>query len=183
MIAEKLFNSGIKIMNGSFGLKKLTALFAAAALIVFAQSAFAQSSPNLRTGQVPTAAQWNSYFAAKQDNLGILPSNILTIPGVTIATSSGPFTIKNEQIFILNKSVGGNTTINLPAISTRRPSPQGDLAIYDWAGNAGSVTIVPNGTEYIMGANSPWVALSGGVAQSGTIITFKPIFPIGWVVQ
>lgn len=30
----------------------------------------AQSSPGLTTGQVPTAAQWNSYFAAKQDVLG-----------------------------------------------------------------------------------------------------------------
>lgn len=30
-------------------------------------AAFAQSSPGLFTGQVPTAAQWNSYFAAKQN--------------------------------------------------------------------------------------------------------------------
>lgn len=32
--------------------------------------ALAQSTPNLITGQVPTAAQWNSYFAAKQDVIG-----------------------------------------------------------------------------------------------------------------
>ncbi len=30
-------------------------------------SADAQSSPGLYNGQVPTAGQWNSYFAAKQD--------------------------------------------------------------------------------------------------------------------
>ncbi len=37
--------------------------------------AFAQTSPNLRTGQVPTAAQWNNYFIAKQDVLGYVPLN------------------------------------------------------------------------------------------------------------
>lgn len=37
--------------------------------------AAAQSSPNLVYGQVPTAAQWNSYFAAKQDTLGYNPVN------------------------------------------------------------------------------------------------------------
>jgi len=38
-------------------------------------AALAQSSPNLIKGQVPTAAQWNSYFAAKQDYLGYVPVN------------------------------------------------------------------------------------------------------------
>lgn len=37
--------------------------------------AFAQSSPGLVYGQVPTAAQWNSYFAAKQNVLGYTPVN------------------------------------------------------------------------------------------------------------
>jgi len=32
-----------------------------------AGAALAQSSPGLVNGQIPTAAQWNSYFAAKQD--------------------------------------------------------------------------------------------------------------------
>jgi hypothetical protein len=37
--------------------------------------AIAGSSPNLQNGQVPTAAQWNSYFASKQDDLGYVPLN------------------------------------------------------------------------------------------------------------
>ena len=45
------------------------ALFAA--LLYSGQTALAQSSPNLQYGQIPTPAQWNSYFAAKQDYLGI----------------------------------------------------------------------------------------------------------------
>ena len=38
-------------------------------------SAFGQSTPGFVYGQVPTAAQWNSYFAAKQDVLGFPPVN------------------------------------------------------------------------------------------------------------
>lgn len=47
------------------------------ALLFFATpyAAHAQSSPGLYNGQVPTAAQWNSYFAAKQDYLGYTPVN------------------------------------------------------------------------------------------------------------
>ena len=41
--------------------------------IVLAGPAFAQTSPNLSYGQVPTAGQWNSYFAGKQDYLGAAP--------------------------------------------------------------------------------------------------------------
>lgn len=37
--------------------------------------ALAQSSPGLTYGQVPTAGQWNGYFAAKQDTLGYTPVN------------------------------------------------------------------------------------------------------------
>lgn len=49
------------------------ALLASAILPALATAAAAQSSPGLVTGQVPTAAQWNSYFAAKQDLLGFTP--------------------------------------------------------------------------------------------------------------
>jgi len=45
------------------------------ALCALASPAFGQSSPNLSRGQVPTAAQWNSYFAMKQDVLGFTPLN------------------------------------------------------------------------------------------------------------
>ena len=38
--------------------------------------AHSQSSPGLVYGQVPTAAQWNSYFMAKQDWLGYRPVSI-----------------------------------------------------------------------------------------------------------
>lgn len=46
-----------------------------ALLALAAPAALAQSSPGLTYGQVPTAGQWNSYFAAKQDLLGYTPLN------------------------------------------------------------------------------------------------------------
>ncbi|MGZ2484261.1 hypothetical protein ACVITL_002784 [Rhizobium pisi] len=54
----------------------LKRIFAAALLFACAAiSAHPQSSPGLTYGQVPTAGQWNSYFAAKQDTLGYTPVN------------------------------------------------------------------------------------------------------------
>lgn len=53
----------------------LSAALVAALLALPTAAAFGQSSPGLIYGQVPTAAQWNSYFAAKQDVLGYTPLN------------------------------------------------------------------------------------------------------------
>lgn len=47
----------------------------AAALAALPSIALAQTSPALYQGFVPTPAQWNSYFAAKQDVIGYVPVN------------------------------------------------------------------------------------------------------------
>jgi hypothetical protein len=70
-------------------------LLAGALLLSSFASALGQGSPGLVNGQVPTAAQWNSYFAAKQNVLGYTPLNIAggvmtgrlttAAPGVTTA--------------------------------------------------------------------------------------------------
>jgi len=74
----------------------------AAALILLAAdvAALAQTSPNLITGQVLTAAQWNALFIAKQDTLGYIPLNtaggvmtgrlVTTSPGATLASFNLP---------------------------------------------------------------------------------------------
>jgi hypothetical protein len=48
------------------------------------------STPNLTYGKVPTPAQWNDYFAGKQDDLGYTPLNIAggTMLGYLVAASS-----------------------------------------------------------------------------------------------
>lgn len=67
--------------------------FAAIAWLLTSGGAFAQSSPGLAFGQVPTAAQWNSYFAAKAD--------------YTPGASAGAITYWNGSAFV---SLPGNTT-------------------------------------------------------------------------
>lgn len=58
------------------GKNKMLKRILTAALLAFSPiAAFAQSSPGLVQGQVPTAGQWNSYFAAKQNVLGYTPLN------------------------------------------------------------------------------------------------------------
>lgn len=73
--------------------RKITTAVAAVFLnaLLWVSGALAQSSPGLVTGQVPTAAQWNSYFAAKQDYLGFTPLNTTSVVGSTpiVATIGG----------------------------------------------------------------------------------------------
>lgn len=62
------------------------------AALLSVSAAEAQTNPNLITGQVLTAAQWNALFAAKQDTLGYTPLNtaggVLTGELVTAPSSS-----------------------------------------------------------------------------------------------
>lgn len=69
-------------------------MFFALAVALSTTAAHAQSNPNLTFGQVPTPAQWNSYFANKQDFLGFPPcittgctltGPLLTAPSTALA--------------------------------------------------------------------------------------------------
>ncbi len=97
-----------------------------------------------------------------------------------IKTAAGPFTLTDEVYLILNKAAPSATTINLPAVSARMAS--GFLYIIDWAGNAGDITITPNGVETIMGMPSWTVGSSGGAGLGGKIC-LKPVVALsGWLV-
>lgn len=67
-------------------------LLGIAALILSVVGAIAQSNPGLVYGQVPTAAQWNSYFSSKNDVLGYNPVNkagdVMTGRLVTVASTT-----------------------------------------------------------------------------------------------
>lgn len=56
-------------------MKFIKTILSAALLSVVSSLAFAQSSPGLTRDQVPTAGQWNNFFAVKQDVLGFTPLN------------------------------------------------------------------------------------------------------------
>ncbi len=107
------------------------------------QLGYAQSSPGLIYGQVPTAGQWNSYFAAKQDVLGFTPLNI----------NGGVMTGKLI-------TAGSNTTqagFNLPPGSAPTTPVNGDL----WATSAGVFSQV-NGSTI-----GPFIA-SGSIPAGGS---------------
>lgn len=56
-------------------------IYTTLAFLAWGGGALAQTSPGLQFGQVPTAPQWNSYFASKQDYTGSIP---LPITGGTM---------------------------------------------------------------------------------------------------
>lgn len=62
-------------------MKKMLRVIFAALLLAAPTAALAQSSPGLVYGQVPTAAQWNSYFASKVD-YPLAPFTLNTVGGV-----------------------------------------------------------------------------------------------------
>lgn len=76
--------------------------------------ALAQSSPGLYQGFVPTPAQWNSYFVAKQDALGYTPVNkagdtmlgrLSTAPssavaGLTVSPGTLPSTLRDGDVWM-----------------------------------------------------------------------------------
>jgi hypothetical protein len=92
---------------------------AAALLIGTAVPAFGQSSPNLVFGQVPTAAQWNSYFIAKQDVLGYQPVNkagdimtgrlVMAAPtttgGINLTPGTAPGSPVNGDLWVTSSSI------------------------------------------------------------------------------
>ena len=90
--------------------------------------AYAQSSPGLIYGQVPTAAQWNGYFTSKQDNLGFTPLNkagdsmtgrlviapsTTSIAGINLSLGVAPLVPNNGDLWAttmgLFAQIGGTT--------------------------------------------------------------------------
>lgn len=111
--------------------------------------AFAQSSPGLTYGQVPTAGQWNSYFAAKQDVLGYTPLNQAG------GTMLGPLKTAPSTISAAGFSL-------LPGVAPNLPN-NGDVwltssGLYYRAGN---ITFGPIGSGTITG---PATSVAGNVA-------------------
>lgn len=82
--------------------------------------ALAQSSPNLIPGQVPTAAQWNSYFIAKQDTLGFtaVRKNGDVMLGL-LRFSMGAPTLSSCGT---NPAVAGNNQAGLVTMGTGSPT-------------------------------------------------------------
>jgi hypothetical protein len=133
----------------------LKGLIVAALLIV---PVWAQTSPGFYTGQVPTAAQWNTAFINKQDALGFQPLNVAG------GTMSGKLTTA--------ASIAGAAGLNLPPGTAPSIPANGDM----WTTSANLFARV-NGITYNLtgaggGSTPSTVNLNSGsltTAQTGTL--------------
>lgn len=130
----------------------MTRVFTALLLLLASiTTALAQSSPGLRFGDVPTAAQWNSYFAAKQDYLGFTPLSGNSILG---------------SLPIVVTPSGSNVTVSCPTCLTTTPGSDTQI-IYNNAGTlAGASTFTFNNTTGAISLFPVPLAMTGGASGS-----------------
>lgn len=127
----------------------LTIIGLAVVCIIAATMALAQSSPNLITGQVPTASQWNSYFAAKQDTLGYSPVRksgdvmlglLRFSMGVPTLSSCGtnPAVSGSNQAGIVTMGTGSPTGCTI-TFNTANPWSAVPACVVSWQANLASM--------------------------------------------
>lgn len=170
-------------------MRKISLLLLASALLLSPTVASAQSSPGLVFGQVPTPAQWNSYFAAKQDVLGFSPVNragdtmqgeLITSPsatggaGLSLPHGVAPTSPVNGDVWtttgglfarINGSTVGpfatgaGGLTVGTSTVASGTPG----RVLFDNSGVLGEYATVPlaNG-----GTNNSLTASAGGIPWS-----------------
>ena len=150
-------------------------LLAALSLFVTPLIAAAQSSPGLITGQVPSAAQWNSYFAAKQD-YSSSSGNPLNVKSFG-AQGNGIFDDTSAILAAMNLSINlgpvyfpcGNykitspITINLAAGASISVTGAGaDCVLLNFTNNSG--IIVNYGNQF---SSTHWRGFAIGAGQAG----------------
>lgn len=149
------------------------------ALALIPTMAIGQTSPGLSTRQVPTAAQWNSYFAAKQDYLGFTPLNPSSLVGsapITVTIGSGIATISLV-------SCGGNGQVLFWASSSWACSAQPSLGA---VGNGGTVILngVTSGTFTVQpsAAAGNWtLTFPTGAGSSGQVLSTNGSGVTSWI--
>src|ERR1700723_686104 len=117
-------------------------------------SAFAQSSPNFTQGQVPTPAQWNGYFALKQDYLGAAP---LLITGGTLI---GKLNTNASTTVIAGFNIAPGTALTSPV--------NGDI----WTTAAGFFVQINGGTVGPLGTGGG--GGGSGFTIGGTLVGGTP---------
>lgn len=131
-------------------LQRLKAAAVAAVMWLVPAAALAQSSPGLQNGQVPTAAQWNSYFASKTDFTGTSP----------IPSGGGTFTGKVNFVASSSGSAGMNCGVG----STPSSPVNGDI----WCTSVGMFVQINGSTVGPLGAGAGGTlsVANGGTGQT-----------------
>lgn len=135
-------------------------ILAAIFVIASASLASAQSSPNLITGQVPTAAQWNSYFSSKQDYAGYIPyskgGGVLTglvrsVMGSPSLSGCGtsPSITGNNQAGQVTLGTGTPTGCTI-TFSTSNPFSVAPVCVVTWQANIASMQYMISQTAIVL---------------------------------
>lgn len=106
------------------------------------------------------------------------------LPTISRQTVAGVINVAlTDEVVALQYAVAGATTLNLPQIASRVPAGL-PLWVFDFNGNAGDITLVPYGTDQIMGANANFIIGSGGAAQTGGSVVLIPSATLGgWLLR
>lgn len=154
IIDKETFRACFPVLRNSA--KVLLISFAVASL------ALAQSSPNLQPGQIPTAAQWNSYFAAKTD---YVPGGLPVARGGTGATDAATARL--------------NLGISSPAdLATALPSGS-TSTLYGGTGGAGTARVITLGTGLSMAGST----LNSTASGTGTVTNVSGVNANGFTVS
>lgn len=167
-------------VTGATMTKSARLLLLAVWLALSPVAAWAQSNPGLTFRQVPTAAQWNSYFSAKQDYSPALAnyanltgSGILQlVSGIpTVGTLSGNFdtTLGSTPGMLAIRGLSGWTGLQAGPTGTCLTST-GATAIPTW-GSCGTTSSGGGGTVTSIGLSMPGIftVTNSPVATAGTI--------------
>jgi hypothetical protein len=164
------------------------------AVVASTSIACSQTSPGLVYGQVPTAAQWNAYFAAKQDwpvpVFSLTTNGLVPFPGTSSGNclkddatwgtcgSGGGGTPANPTATIGATAVNGVATTYMrsdaaPALPATLPALNGSLLTSLTAANlSGAVPVNKGGTNCTVAAIACVTAISGatGAPSSSTFL-------------
>lgn len=114
------------------------------------------------------------------DSIDIIVLHENTFGSIQIETGSGPFVPEDTTGFlILNRTIAGDSAVNLQEVSHRNGLP---LYIIDWAGNAGTITLTPYSGEKIMGLTSASIiSFAQGLGTGGKVLLIPVTTLSGWV--
>jgi hypothetical protein len=152
-------------------MEKIRRIVLAAALCLAPLPALAQSSPGLNTGDVPSAAQWNSYFSAKQDWLGsnpVLPSGVIgtspivVTPGAGIVGLSCP-TCVTSGVWVLLNTLTASLSATLSDTTSFTSTYDRYLLLFQ------GIVSQTNSTSCRLRLNSAGVQTTGYLASSSAI--------------